>query len=127
MRRMGNPTGPWDGLRSMSVSVSYLRQVSAASKDAGELKASEIERRTPPFDLQLANGRIRIENEKYTVKFLPTVTDDGSLFRKGLAPGDPAVVIGNVRRNGVDVTLRASTVAFGTQQSYVRNLRGGAG
>jgi hypothetical protein len=107
------------------VSVGYLRQVSTASEDAGRLREREIERWTPPFDLQLANGRIRIENKGYTVKQLPTVTDDGSLFRKGLAPGDPVVVIGNVRRYGVDVALRASMVAFGTQQSYVHNLTGG--
>jgi hypothetical protein len=107
------------------VSVGYLRQVSTASEDAGRLREREIERQTPPFDLQLSSGRIRIENEGYKVKQLPTVTDDGSLFRKGLAPGDPAVVIGNVRRNGDDVALRASVVAFGTQKSYVHNLKGG--
>lgn len=107
------------------LSVGYLRQVGTKAEDAGRLNESEIERRTPPFDLQLPNGRVRIENEGYAVEQLPTVTDDGSLFRKGLAPGDPAVVIGDVRRSGDDVALRARTVAFGTLQSYVHNLKGG--
>jgi len=103
--------------------VAYLVEHGTNSQERTTEK--ELERSTPMLDLEVGAGRVRLDNDKYVLKQVPEVARDGSLVRRGLAPGDPVVVFGAVMSHDDGVRLRAQIVAHGTKKSYVHNLKGG--
>jgi len=107
----------------LAVYVAYLVEHSTSSRQSTTEK--ELERSTPMLDLEVGAGRVRLDNDRYVLKQVPVVTRDGSLVRRGLAPGDPVVVFGSVVPHDDGVRLRAQIVAHGTKKSYVHNLKGG--
>lgn len=122
--------------------VAYLykrRRISV--NDDGQPKPErwrKWEQVTPPLLLDLADGKVQVENDDYAIENLrvvegPEMRVAGSQSHikysitryEGIAVGDPVIAVGTLMAGGEVPRIEAEFVARGTREEYIAGHRAG--
>jgi hypothetical protein len=87
----------------------------------------EVKRETPPLQITLADGEVRIDNDDYTFdttavtieEAAPTVTK-GAVQSRGYTVNSPVMLIGRVESGG---SVKAEFLYAGSRSAYIAEMR----
>ncbi|MFP4440643.1 MAG: hypothetical protein ACLFVO_25695 [Chloroflexaceae bacterium] len=111
--------------------VVYVREEYRGSDDDGDPKWSEDERVTPPLLIELADGRVQIENADYRLERAPVtwqedtalrwngISGEGTKRYTGFVAGDPVTAMGTVVQGREGRALNAERLYGGSRADYI--------
>ena len=116
--------------------VAYVREEYRGSDDQDREKWEEDERRTPRLLIEVADGLVRLADERYALDSPPYtwsesqsalawngLTGEGTKRYRGFRAGDPALAIGTLVSGSEGLELRAEQVYGGTRSGYIADRR----
>jgi hypothetical protein len=118
--------------------VVYVREEYRGSDDDGDPKWSEDKRVTPPLLIELADGRVQIENADYRLERAPVtwqedtalwwngISGEGTKRYTGFVAGDSVTAIGTVVQGREGRALKAERLYGGSRADYIADKRSDA-